>query len=179
VATHQLAMTVWTFLAFALDAIAIAAQAITGRYLGAGDVAATRAVTDRMIRLGLLSGVVTGVLLAAVAPVLGGLFTPDPAVRELLAEVLLVAAVFQPVCGVVFVLDGVLIGAGDGRYLAWAGVVVLAAFAPVALLVVQVVTAPEAGLLALWTAFGAVFMGGRAVALLHRARGDRWLVVGA
>lgn len=178
VATHQLAMTVWTFLAFALDAIAIAAQAITGRYLGAGDAVTTRAVTDRMVRLGLFSGVATGVLLAAAAPVLGVLFTPDAEVRELLTQVLLVAAVFQPVCGVVFVLDGVLIGAGDGRYLAWAGVVVLLAFAPVALAAVHVVTAPAAGLLALWAAFGTVFIGGRAVALLHRARGDRWLVVG-
>ena len=67
-ATHQLALTLWTFLAFVLDAIAIAAQAITGRYLGAGDVAGTRAVTDRMVRWGVVSGVVTGVLLAARQP---------------------------------------------------------------------------------------------------------------
>ncbi len=179
VATHQLAMTVWTFLAFALDAIAIAAQAITGRYLGAGDVVTTRAVTDRMTRLGLAGGVATGVLLAAVAPVLGGLFSSDPAVQQLLMQVLLVAAMFQPLAGVVFVLDGVLIGAGDGRYLAWAGIVVLAGFAPVALLAVHAAATPTAGLLALWTGFGAVFIGGRAVALLLRARTDRWLVVGA
>ena len=57
--------------------------------------------------------------------------------RDLLVPVLLVAAVFQPVAGVVFVLDGVLIGAGDGRYLAWGGLVVLAVFAPLALLAVR------------------------------------------
>ena len=56
-ATHQLAFTLWTFLAFVLDSIAIAAQALTGRYLGAGDIAGTRAVTDRMIRWGVWSGV--------------------------------------------------------------------------------------------------------------------------
>jgi putative MATE family efflux protein len=179
VATHQLALTVWTFLAFALDAVAIAAQAITGRYLGAGDVVTTRAVTDRMTRLGLVGGVATGLLLAAAAPVLGGLFTSDDQVRDLLTQVLLVAAVFQPVAGVVFVLDGVLIGAGDGRYLAWAGIVVLAAFAPAALLAVHAAGTPTAGMIALWTAFGAVFLGGRAVALVRRARTDRWLVVGA
>lgn len=50
VATHQLTMTLWGFLALVLDAIAIAAQAITGRYLGAGDVTGTRAVTAPMIR---------------------------------------------------------------------------------------------------------------------------------
>ena len=113
-----------------LDAIAIAAQAITGRYLGAGDVAGTREVTDRMVRWGLWSGVVTGALLALASPLLGPLFTADPAVHDRLVGVLLVAALGQPVAGIVFVLDGVLIGAGDGRYLAWAGTVVLLVYVP-------------------------------------------------
>ena len=175
VATHQLAMTLWAFLAFALDAIAIAAQAITGRYLGAGDVAGTRAVTSRMVRWGVLGGVLSGVLLAAASPVLGVLFTGDQEVRDLLVPVLVVAALFQPVAGVVFVLDGVLIGAGDGRYLAWGGLVVLAVFAPVAL----VVSRTAADLPWLWVVFGLAFMGSRAVVLLHRARGTRWMVTGA
>ncbi len=179
VATHQLASTIWTFLAFALDAIAIAAQAITGRYLGAGDVSVARTVTDRMTRWGLMSGVVTGLGLAAVSPVLGDVFTTDPAVRSLLVPVLLVAAAFQPVAGVVFVLDGVLIGAGDGRYLAWGGVVVLAAFLPVAALAVWWAAGTWAALVWLWVAFGIGFMGSRAAVLVHRARGDRWLVTGA
>jgi putative MATE family efflux protein len=178
VATHQLALTIWTFLAFALDAIAIAAQAITGRYLGAGDVAGTRAVTGRMVRWGLLSGVLTGVVLAGTAPVLGGLFTGDSDVRDLLGPVLLVAALFQPVAGVVFVLDGVLIGAGDGRYLAWGGIVVLAVFAPLALFAVGLGPDASAGLLWLWAAFGVGFIGTRAVVLLHRARGTAWMVTG-
>src|SRR5205085_1276524 len=80
------------FLAFALDAVAIAAQAITGRYLGAADAAGTRSVTRRMERWGWVSGVVTGLLLAAVSPVAGALFTSDPDVRRLLVPVLLVAA---------------------------------------------------------------------------------------
>ena len=83
VATHQLAMTIWTFLAFALDAIAIAAQALTGRSLGAGDLDGTRAVTRRMVQWGWWSGVVTGLALAAASPVLGLLFTEDAAVRDL------------------------------------------------------------------------------------------------
>ena len=70
-ATYQLALTLWTFLAFTLDAIAIAAQAITGRALGAGDVAGTRALTQRMIRWGVVSGIVTGLLLALASPFLG------------------------------------------------------------------------------------------------------------
>ena len=173
-ATHQLAMTLWTFLAFVLDAIAIAAQALTGRSLGAGDVAGTRATTRRMVWWGALSGVVTGLLLAATSPLLGPLFTSDPDVQELLVPVLLVAAVGQPVAGVVFVLDGVLIGAGDGRYLARAGLVTLVAYVPVALGCAAV----SAGLVAVWVSFCAVFMGARFVVLVHRARGDAWLVTG-
>ena len=75
-ATMQLALTIWTFLAFTLDAVAIAAQAITGRYLGAADAAGTRAVTARMERWGWLSGVVTGLALAA------ALAVPRPAVHQ-------------------------------------------------------------------------------------------------
>ena len=174
-ATHQLALTIWTFLAFALDAIAIAAQALTGRLLGAGDVVGARETTQRMVRWGLVSGVVTGLLLAAVSPWVGQLFTGDDAVSDLLVPVLLVAALGQPVAGVVFVLDGVLIGAGDGRYLAWAGLVTLVAYAPVALLL----AAYSAGLVAIWVAFCTVFMGARLVVLVRRARGDAWLVTGA
>jgi putative MATE family efflux protein len=172
-ATMQLALTIWTFLAFTLDAVAIAAQAITGRYLGAADVDGTRAVTQRMERWGWLSGVVTGVLLAALAPVLGRAFTSDQTVLDLLVPVLLVAALAQPVAGIVFVLDGVLIGAGDGVYLAWAQLVTLALFAPAAWLV------GGNGLTWLWAAFAVFFMGGRAVTLLLRAHGDRWMRLGA
>lgn len=173
-ATHQLAMTLWTFLAFVLDAIAIAAQALTGRALGADDVTAVRETTARMVRWGALSGVATGLLLAAGSPVLGALFTGDGDVRDLLVPVLLVAALGQPVAGVVFVLDGVLIGAGDGGYLARAGLVTLVAYAPVALLCAVL----SAGLVAIWVSFAAVFMGARLVVLVHRARSDAWLVTG-
>ena len=173
-AAMQVAMTLWTFLAFALDAIAIAAQAITGRYLGAGDRAGTRAITARMLRWGVLGGVVTGLALAAASPWLGALFTGDARVRGLLVPVLLVAAVAQPLAGVVFVLDGVLIGAGDGRYLAWVGLLVLAVFAPAAWLAVGL----GGTLVWLWVAFAAAFMGGRGVVLLSRARSDAWLRLG-
>ncbi|WP_316932081.1 MATE family efflux transporter [Nocardioides marmotae] len=173
-ATHQLALTLWTFLAFVLDAIAIAAQAITGRHLGAGDAAAARAVTDRMVRWGIVSGIVTGLLLAAASPLLGPLFTADAAVRDLLVPVLVVAALAQPIAGVVFVLDGVLIGAGDGPYLARAGLLVLLLHAPAVLAVALL----GGGLVVVWVVFAVVFMGARLVVLVHRARGDAWLVTG-
>ncbi|MBJ7357870.1 MATE family efflux transporter [Nocardioides sp.] len=174
-AAHQLAFTIWGFLAFVLDAIAIAAQALTGRYLGAGDAEEAQAVTRRMIGWGWVTGIVTGLGIAAASPVLPALFTGDDAVRDLLVPVLLVVAVGQPLCGVVFVLDGVLIGAGDGTYLAWAGLAVLVVFAPVVL----AVAGTTGGLLAVWVVFSAVFMGARAIVLLTRARGDAWLVLGS
>ena len=89
--------------------------------------------------------------------------------------VLVVAALGQPIAGVVFVLDGVLIGAGDGRYLAWAGLVVLAVYTPAAFAAAYL----TGGLVAVWVAFAAVFMGARFVVLTRRARGDPWLVTGA
>ncbi|MGB9011919.1 MAG: MATE family efflux transporter [Aeromicrobium sp.] len=173
VATHQLAMTLWGFLAFVLYAIAIAAQAITGRHLGAGDLGAARAVTRRMIQWGAVSGVATGLLLAASSPVLGVLFTNDANVQDRLVPVLLVAAIGQPLAGVVFVLDGVLIGAGDGRYLAWAGIVVLLVYAPAALLASSI-----GGLVLVWIAFAGIFMAARGVVLMVRAQGDQWMVTG-
>jgi putative MATE family efflux protein len=174
-ATHQVAITLWTFLAFTLDALAIAAQAITGRALGAGDVEGTRRLTRRLVRWGWGGGIVTGLLLAACAPWIGALFSPDPDLQRLLVPVLLVAALGQPVAGVVFVLDGVLIGAGDGRYLAWGGLVVLAVYAPAALLA----AAGPGGLVPVWLAMVVVFMGARYVILTRRARTDAWLVTGA
>lgn len=173
-ATHQIAITLWGFLAFALDAIAIAAQALTGRALGAGDIESARALTRRMVRWGLVSGIVTGLALAAAAPWLGALFTSDPDVRDLLVPVLIIAALGQPLAGVVFVLDGVLIGAGDGVYLAWAGLLVLVVYAPVVLL--AALSPP--GLLAVWVAMVTVFMGMRGLVLLHRQRSGAWLVPG-
>lgn len=174
-ATHQIALTLWTFLAFALDALAIAAQAITGRALGAGDVEGTRRLTRRMVQWGWGAGIASGLLLAATAPFLGRLFSRDPDVHHLLVPVLIVAALGQPIAGVVFVLDGVLIGAGDGAYLAWAGLGVLALYAPAALLAAH----GPGGLVPVWVAMVVVFMGARFVLLTRRARSDVWLVTGS
>jgi putative MATE family efflux protein len=174
-AAHQVAFTLWSFLAFVLDALAIAAQALTGRALGAGDVGLARALTGRMVWWGVVVGVVTGVGLAALSPVLGVPFTDDHAVRHALVGALLVMAVGQPVCGIVFVLDGVLIGAGDGRYLALGSLAVLAAYVPALALAVTL----GGGLVWIWVIFSAVFMGARLVVLVRRARGTRWIVTGS
>jgi putative MATE family efflux protein len=174
IAAHQITLTVWSLLAFALDAIAIAGQAIIGRYLGAEDAAGARAACQRMIEWGIACGVVLGLLVALARPLIGPLFSSDPAVQDALMSALLVVAVSQPVSGVVFVLDGVLMGAGDGPYLAWSMLVTLAVFAPVAF----AVPALGAGLTALWWAM-ALMMLTRLAALWLRARSGRWIVTGA
>ncbi|WP_392893638.1 MATE family efflux transporter [Streptomyces sp. LN699] len=174
VAAHQILLSLWSLLAFALDAIAIAGQAIIGRYLGAGDTEGAKAVCRRMVQWGIVAGIVLGLLVAVARPVFIPLFTGDTAVESALMPALLVVALSQPVSGIVFVLDGVLMGAGDSRYLAWAMLVTLAVFAPAALLV----PALGGGLTALWWAM-ALMMLVRMVTLQLRARSGRWLVAGA
>jgi Na+-driven multidrug efflux pump len=127
-----------------------------------------------MIEWGIAAGFVTGLATVAARPGLIPLFTTDNAVRSALEPVLLIAALFQPVAGIVFVLDGVLIGAGDARYLAVAGLGTIAVFVPCALAVL----AFDLGLTGLWWAMG-VFMLARMVFLSTRAYGARWLVTGA
>lgn len=174
VAAHQVAFVLWSLLALALDSIAIAGQAIIGRYLGASDAAGARRATRRMVEWGVGIGIALGVLVLAATPVLPAVFAPGPAVRTPLAAALVVVAVLQPLAGVVFALDGILIGAGDTRYLAYAGVVTMAAFVPAA----WAVLAAGGGLVALWIALG-FWMLARFATLAVRARGSAWLVTGA
>ena len=174
IAAHQVAFRIWGLLAFALDAIAIAGQAITGRYLGAGDAAGARAATNRMITWGAVYGVIFGLVVLIARPWLPGLFAVTPQVRGLLLGVLIIVAVQQPAAGVVFVLDGVLIGAGDQDYLAVTGLLNLAIFAVAAAAVVT----SHGGLIALWLAFSAWLLS-RLATLTLRARSSRWLITGA
>lgn len=178
-AAHQLVMTIFIFLAFALDALAIAAQALIGKELGAGDKPLAQALTRRMIGWGLGFGVVTGALLALAAPFVGWIFTTDQAVQSSLAAGLFVLAAAQPICGLVFVLDGVLIGAGDARYLALAGVVNLLLYVPLLIWVFNAGLTGPAGIIWLWVAFGVGYMAARALTLAWRVRNDRWMVIGA
>ncbi|MFH8690255.1 MATE family efflux transporter [Streptomyces anulatus] len=174
IAAHQIILSLWSLTAFALDAIAIAGQAIIGRYLGANDEKGAREACRRMVEWGLGCGIVLGILIVLARPLFIPLFTSDPSVKDTLLPALLVVAVSQPIAGVVFVLDGVLMGAGDGRYLAWAMLVTLAVFAPVALLVPSL----GGGVTALWWAM-TLMMAVRLVTLWLRTRSGRWIVTGA
>ena len=173
-AAHQVAFQLWSFLALSLDAVAIAAQAMVGRLLGAGDAAGARDASRRMVEWGLLSGVVLGAVVALLRPALAPLFSDDQAVIHLTRQALWVVAILQPLNAVVFVLDGVLIGAGDLRFLAGAMLSAFAVYVPAAIL------AGAAGgtLLWLWGAI-ALLMVARLVGVAWRFAGTGWAVTGA
>ncbi|WP_378144245.1 MATE family efflux transporter [Cnuibacter sp. UC19_7] len=175
----QIAFTVFTTLALALDALAIAGQALIGHGLGASDVERVRAITRRLVGHGLVTGVVLGSLLALVAPFAGPVFTSDPDVRGALTVSLWILAISIPLGAYVFVLDGVLIGAGDARYLAVAGVINLIVYGPMLVAVALLHPEGDAGLIWLWVAFGFGYLGIRALTLGLRSRSDRWIVAGS
>lgn len=175
----QIAFTIFSTAAFALDALAIAAQALIGKGLGAGDEPYVRRVLGRTVAWGAWFGVVVGGLIAAGSGVLGLVFTGDAAVASLIQPALLVLAVAQPVCGVVFVLDGVLMGAGDARYLALAGGLNLVPYVPALIILAALHPAGAAGLAWLSVCFFGVFMLARLVTLGLRVRRPGWLHVGS
>jgi putative MATE family efflux protein len=173
-AAHTIATNLWLFLALALDALAIAAQTLVGHELGAGRADAARATVRRLVRWGVGFGMATGLGLWALSPLYAPLFTPDPAVRAALTPVIAIAALIQPVAGAVFVLDGVLIGAGDATFLAWASLGCTAVF----LAGLAAVYAAGGELTALWLVIG-VFTLTRCAALTGRSHSDSWLRLGA
>ncbi|WP_370526002.1 MATE family efflux transporter [Cellulomonas sp. JH27-2] len=178
-AGHQIVNAVWGLAAFALDALAIAAQALVGHSLGARDVAGTRAVLRRTLQWGVGAGAVLGLVVGGASWLYVRFFTADDDVRAAAVAALVVAAVTMPMAGWVFVLDGVLIGAGDGVFLAWAGVATFVVYVPAALAVRAWAPDGTAGLVWLWVAFAGLFMAARAVTTGVRARGKAWMVTGA
>lgn len=173
-AAHEIATQLFFFTALALDAIAIAGQAMVGTLLGAGDHQQAGHVGRRLTAWGLALGVVATAIVLLARPLLPGIFTNDPSVIDLSLGVLLLLAILQPLAGVVFALDGILIGAGDMGFLARAMVGSTAVF----LVTLAVVSATGGGLTALWIAI-IVFMAARGLPLLLRITGDRWLVAGS
>lgn len=174
VAAHEIAFAVMSLLALALDAIAIAGQALIGRYLGADDPDTARAAGRRMLQLGLAAGALSSVVVLAVRPFLPEVFSDDPQVVALAGFLLLWVAALQPLNALAFVLDGLLIGAGDMRFLAVAMVGALACTVPVAAAVLWL----GLGIGWVWGTVG-VLMLTRAATLSLRWRSGAWAVTGA
>lgn len=167
--------TVFFLIALGLDALAIAAQALVGHALGAADVPRVRAIVRRLLVLSLLSGLIVCAVLAALSPVLGWIFTTDPDVLAVLPAGVLVLALSTPIGAIVFALDGILLGAGDGRHLALLGLVNLAVMVPALWWVATVPLEASVAVVAIQLVFQVLYMVTRAIALGLRIRGTAWM----
>jgi putative MATE family efflux protein len=175
VAAHQVVLQLWFFMALVLDAVAIAAQSLVGAALGGGDVPRARALARQVGGYGLVLGTAFGVLFAALAGVLPRVFTHDPAVLAAVPAAWWFFAGMQPLAGVVFALDGVLMGAGDAAYLrTWTLVAAAGGFLPL----VWASLAFGWGLVGIWTGL-LLFVVLRLVAVVLRVRSGGWAVAGA
>ena len=170
VAAHQIARETWVMLALVLDGFAIAGQAMIGTALGAGRLQQARTEARRLTWWGLATGAAIGLGYFALAGPLPRVFTTDAGVLAQVASVWAVVALLQPIGGVVFVLDGVLMGAGDFRFLFWStALAALVGLVPVSLLAL----AAGWGLRGVWAGMAALMLV-RLTATLWRLRGGRW-----
>ena len=174
-AGYQVVFTIFSTAAFALDALAIAAQALVGKELGRDDKPAVRRVLRRTLAWGFWFGVIVGGLIAVFSGVIGLVFTGDPKLASLIQPALLVLAIAQPLSAIVFVLDGVLIGAGDARYLAIAGGLNLVPFIPALLIVGWIAPQGALGIALVGACFFGVYMLARALTLGWRLRTGAWM----
>ena len=170
VAAHQIAFQLFGFLALLLDAIAIAGQVIVGRALGAGDADEAYTAARRMLEWSLAAGLIIGATFLALVDVVPNAFTSDPKVIDQAHDLWPLFCVMWPVAAIVFALDGILIGAGDTRYLAAAMAFAFVVFAPIAL------TADTVAVV--WIALD-VLMVVRLATLGARFARRRWALVGA
>lgn len=171
---HEITFQMWYLVALALDAIAIAGQAIVGRYLGAGDGDQAWRLGIRMIQWGLAAGTLACGLILLTRPFVPAIFSDDPAVVSLAGFLFLHLAFMQPINGVAFTLDGILIGAADMRFLAWAMVGAAAVFIPLAVMVPVL----DLGIGWVWGSLW-VLMVVRASTLTLRFRSRAWIRTGA
>ncbi|EPD31319.1 MATE family efflux transporter [Gleimia europaea] len=182
-AAHQVVNTVWNFAAFALDALGISAQSLTGYSIGTGDRAKTHALVRRITIWGVATGAGLGLVIIATSGLLPWIFGTDPTMHSAAMRGLWVAGGFQVLAGFVFMMDGVLIGAGDNRFLAVAGLLTLVPYLPALWIIVKMfanegalnATTQTTVLVWVWVAFAGVFMGARALTIGLRARGSKWI----
>jgi Na+-driven multidrug efflux pump len=181
-AAWHIVFTIFSLLGLALDALAIAAQALIGHDLGSGNLISVRQTTSTLMTWAFFAGGVLAFATGALSPLLPFVMTSDEPLRAILLPLLVLLAFTLPLSGFVFVLDGVLIGAGDGKYLAVTGVLNVVMFAPFLWLASitywEVAGVNLGGLLMLEAAFGLSYIGARALTLGLRARGERWMVPG-
>ncbi len=145
-AAHQIAMTMFLFLALVLDALAVPAQTLVAEELGHGGGEAAE-IARRVVRLSLVAAGTIALVVALTAPLLPHAFTEDPAVVSRATSALLFLALLLLPGAIAFADDGVLIGAGDYRFLGVAAFGYLLAVLPIA---VAVLATPSLGIAGIW-----------------------------
>ena len=174
VAAHQVVLQLWSFLALVLDSLAIAAQSLVGAALGAGDVALATATARRVTVSSAIAATALAAVFAAGAPVLPRLFTDDPSVLATIGTPWWFLVGQLPLAGVVFALDGVLLGAGDAAFMRTATVVsALVGFLPPIWLSLVF----GWGLAGIWSGL-TMFIVLRLIFVGWRALSGRWVVTG-
>jgi putative MATE family efflux protein len=173
-AAFHVSLLTWYVLSNLLDAMAIAAQAIIGRHLGASEGHLVHDIVGQLMRWSMIYGAVLGAITMLLSPFAPALFTSDVDVQNLLRLCLLMIGIHQPLAAIVFLLDGVLIGSGDTRFLAFVLTMAMCTFLPIAWAVVHF----ELGVVGLWCAMIA-FLVTRASLMFRRSRSDAWIIEGA
>ena len=187
-AAYQLGMGVFNLFLYALDSLAIAAQALLGKELGERDLnveserVKVRQLKNRLLRMSLIYGVITGLICPLIGFFGSWIFTQDAQVAFLFTTATVIIALGQPIAAYVFTLDGILMGAQDVKYLAIGCFIMLVMYVPVMLGLHWAVGAGTmdalAGYCGLWAAYILYFQGIRAVIFGRRARSDVWMKAG-
>lgn len=172
-AAHQILLQLWNFITLVLDSLAIAAQALTGAALGRGTVGVAKQVGQRVTLYSLLFAGALGAVFALGAGVIPRIFTDDGDVLASMSGPWWLMIVMIILGGVVFALDGVLLGAGDAGFLRTITVLaVIGGFLPG----VWLAFALDGGLTGIWVGLFA-FILIRLVAVVWRFRSGAWAVV--
>jgi putative MATE family efflux protein len=170
-AAHQIALQMWLFVTIAFDGLAIPAQTIIGTLLGEGRAAETRRYGRRLCVLGAWFGTAVGGTILALSWVLPHVFTGDPKVAHQATIALVAVGVLQVPDAVLFVLDGILMGASDFRFLQASTVAGLVAFVPVG---VAVSVWHRLGITGIWFGLG-MWLLARLAVNAARYRGSTWM----
>jgi putative MATE family efflux protein len=173
-AAHQVGLQLWTFIALLLDSFAIAAQSLVGAALGGGNVAAAKSTAWRVSRYGVAAGICFGALMAAGWLVIPAIFSSDATVQHQAHLLWPWLVALMPLAGIVFALDGVLLGAGDNAFMRTVTLVAaLGGYVPMAIAALHF----DWGIGGVWAGL-ATFIAIRFVGMAWRTRSGRWLVIG-
>lgn len=171
-AAHQVLLQVWNLLTMVLDSLAIAAQTLVGSALGgAVGAAGVRRVASRVTLYSVILSVILAATMAAGAWWLPNIFTNSAEVQEAMSGPWWIMVAMVIVGGVVFALDGVLLGAADAAFLRKTTMAaVLCGFLPAVWLALLF----DAGVFGVWCGI-AVFLCIRLIAVTWRYRSDAWM----